>query len=320
MWKNFWNIAFWNNFLNGPVHVLFYSRPFSQLFTADRAFRACVAIIIVSCISVSPGLEVMHFEKNTFCEQKSSFIVRVLHVFYMSIFIAMFSIVGFCYARVAFTIKHRLMRKTNSAQPLPPGPTNSSTTNSKKTLKGIPHFRCWNRVSPATEESMLREQMKESIRRSTSDAVANGESKQDASCEMKNTTAAGSSDLRRSTFINTYAAHPKAKINNRARPEIDMRKDRTTKIMFAVTLVFIFSWVPTWSVFVYYALGGYRDPTRQNVILLFGEKLYMVNTFMNPFFYISMSSTFQRRTQIVLRSLTNCKKLRAHWFRTQTQP
>ena len=24
MWKNFWNIAYWNNFFNGPVYICSY--------------------------------------------------------------------------------------------------------------------------------------------------------------------------------------------------------------------------------------------------------------------------------------------------------
>lgn len=76
----------------------------------------------------------------------------------------------------------------------------------------------------------------------------------------------------------------------------DARVDRTTKIMFAVTMVFLLSWIPTWSVYFYIETSSQMSVTGE-VFKLFASKAFAINTFMNPIFYIILSSVFKERTR-----------------------
>ena len=80
--------------------------------------------------------------------------------------------------------------------------------------------------------------------------------------------------------------------------------DRTTRIMFAVTLVFLLSWIPTWVTYVYREMTrNQRAEVGGKVAILFGGKLFIINTFANPFFYIWMSSVFKERAKKALKSI-----------------
>ena len=80
--------------------------------------------------------------------------------------------------------------------------------------------------------------------------------------------------------------------------------DHTTRIMFAVTLVFLLSWIPTWVTYVYKEMTrNQRAEVGGEVAILFGGKLFIINTFANPFFYIWMSSVFKERAKKALKSI-----------------
>lgn len=91
----------------------------------------------------------------------------------------------------------------------------------------------------------------------------------------------------------------------------DARVDRTTKIMFAVTVVFLLSWLPTWIVLFYAQLSKDQSPSATgNIIVFFSRKAFMVNSFTNPIFYILLSSAFKERAKRVLRDLFICRRPR----------
>ena len=240
----------------------------------------------------------------------------------------MFVIVGFCYASIVYTIKHRLMNTETPSQSLPVA---SGSQSSKETSASIrKSFLCWNKVTPSTEVMVPGEESNKQTKRNTCNTVAlaktaNEKPNQGCSLDVKIFSVSGlAKEQKEALFVSGEvgtAALAKDKVVFPASPntntavvaerfEADIRKDRTTKIMFAVTLVFILSWIPTWSVYIYKTLSGYQDTITQNVFLLFGEKMFMVNTFMNPIFYILMSSMFKQRTRVVLKRLLSCKRRR----------
>ena len=100
---------------------------------------------------------------------------------------------------------------------------------------------------------------------------------------------------------------PAAESQRRAK---EAQMNKTTTIMFAVTVVFILSWIPPWT--TSYFLSRSRSAgvgPQAAVAILFCRRSFLVNTCTNPLFYIGMSSAFRRRTQHTMAKL--CRRLLA---------
>ena len=81
--------------------------------------------------------------------------------------------------------------------------------------------------------------------------------------------------------------------------------DKTTKIMGAITLVFIISTAfPVIAISIFSALEDIKRDPIARVIVFFVTRLYLINNFANPLFYIWLSSEFKKRA---FGTLNGCK-------------
>ena len=78
--------------------------------------------------------------------------------------------------------------------------------------------------------------------------------------------------------------------------------DRTSRIMFSVTMVFLLSWLPPW-ILAFYERSVKQLSLIGRTFVYFGEKTFIVNTFANPIFYIWLSSAFKERAITVLKCM-----------------
>ena len=88
----------------------------------------------------------------------------------------------------------------------------------------------------------------------------------------------------------------------------ESQMNKTTAIMFAVTVVFILSWIPPWIVAAMWPYGVSLSQ-KERIVIMFCRRSFMVNTCTNPLFYIGMSSTFRHLTKQTMKKI---------WYRIQT--
>ena len=89
--------------------------------------------------------------------------------------------------------------------------------------------------------------------------------------------------------------------NNRSR-----KVDKTTKTIAAITLVFMISTVlPAIAISILHARRDVKSDPIARVVVFFTTRLYLINNFANPLFYISLSSEFRRRA---VETLNGCKR------------
>lgn len=295
-----------------PVYLSFsllsFFRPHTQFLTPSRAFRCCTGIMAVACILNASNFAIAIYDGGEECgfQQIAGgiWITTLLSVIIGS-YIFMFVTVCFCYIRVAYTMKtklyeHRLVQFVTDSSTVKENPTTNGKDESR--LSKTKPFHKTNRVAPVnnlkagqldgqnTDYSSIPECR---LFDQSSDNENNG------SLNRGNKKSSTSGPPQGSSRIIMAATSP-PHVNHRN--GVNTRVDRTTKIMFAVTLVFVMSWLPTWGSHFYRSAENNSNVTGY-VITFFTRKSYMVNTFMNPIFYIWMSSAFKEKTRKTLRTL-----------------
>lgn len=275
----------------------------------------------VSILSTTATFTSINYNKDTFCSQNEATDAtfnKIIHGLFIASFVVMFVLVSVFYARVAYAIKRRLVRKQLSLETV--GVTSCSSSTRRKTTSGwLTHLQSRNKVSPiakgtspvsalvfavtldTSSELRAKEAGNTQGNKSPDHAEKDPSSYQDRS--VKNQGVFTTSKMSKPAHISEKAN----KLTLKEKCTANARKDRTTKIMFAVTLVFILSWMPTWIIYLYKHNAGDKLTVEESVVILFGGKLFMVNTFMNPIFYILMSSVFRQRTKMVIKTLLRCK-------------
>ena len=218
-----------------------------------------------------------------------------------STYVIMFLIVGICYTKVALTIRRKLIqtndtgrckqekRNKHSAPNRPVENHVSSNTSSVKWLRGR---NC--KIVPVDSNSCTKEFKDIQM-------LANG-SKEGIFDNSNSDRRLHDQDQKHQASGSVAHAHvKKAKL-------MDTRVNRTTKIMFAVTLVFLCSWIPTWTVTFYKQLNKTDRSIVGEIFALFGEKAFMLNTFTNPIFYIWLSTVFKQRAKQRIQNLFICRR------------
>ena len=263
----------------------------------------------------------MKYDERRFCVQiqhAGRIVIDGLHILFILTFVAMFIIVGFCYARIAYTIKCRLVKTQSVRKTIAVATCNSPPKKVSSSIWSKSSGR--NKISPSPKEKSCLEvpgnnqpshliQNCQQYSSSSADQIADQSDPTTKSKTNRIFMKVSSKQENASTThskTNSFFLAEKSAAN--------ARTDMTTKIMFAVTLVFLFSWIPTWLMYIYANMAKDK-PTMGHILVLFGQYLFMINTFMNPFFYISMSSVFKQRTKKVLKTLFSCniwRKIRRH--------
>lgn len=241
-------------------------------------------------------------------------VIDGLHVLFILTFVAMFIIVGFCYARIAYTIKCRLVKTqavpktiavaTCSSPPKKVSPSILSNSSGRNKVSPSPEVNSYLEAPDNNQPSHLIQSCQQYSSSSSADQIVDQDlsdqtTKRDTNRILMKVPSKQETDVTTHSKTNNFLLAEKSAAN--------ARTDRTTKIMFAVTLVFLLSWIPTWLMYIYGNVAK-NKPTIGHILVLFGQYLFMVNTFMNPFFYISMSSVFKQRTKKVLGTLFSCKR------------
>ena len=81
---------------------------------------------------------------------------------------------------------------------------------------------------------------------------------------------------------------------------ISSQGKKTTRITFAVCLIFILSWLPPWIAFLLYSVPEIKFTQTVIVYGLFGRMTYLLNTFMNPILYLCLNRKFRERASALL--------------------
>ena len=230
-------------------------------------------------------------------------------------FLLMFVIVWLCYIRIAFTMKNKLSLKSDVKD------KKSDTGNGASTSEGLTSRNMWtflkvlynkrsrkispviNNAGPSNFSAKLN-----TVRKDESGAESSGSRIDKVTCSDT------ISDLYNLKSLNqTSLRVMNEKITDNIKPDVysvgwtEIRIYRTTKIMFAITMVFVLSWLPTLAMFLIRRLVDYQRTVGGKVFALFARKALLINTFMNPFFYIWMSSVFKDRTRKTISELFRCR-------------
>lgn len=237
----------------------------------------------------------------------------ILHTIFILAYLCLFMVVCFCYAKIAYIIRTKLykIREKNNeeAQYADQNDFNlkhssrpsGNTSNTKKTVLGRINYTRKNKVVPLTD--VINAKTNYLIPVENQERLFDQESgtNNDVRNDSANSCSFGSSYVgQRGSFANQERnLRPQSK---HRKSISDARVDRTTKIMFAVTMVFLLSWIPTWSVYFYIEMSSQMSITGE-VFKLFASKAFAINTFMNPIFYISLSSVFKERTKQTLNTV-----------------
>ena len=302
------------------LSLSFIFRPHSRFLTAPRALRTCVAVTIISGVLNSPVLLTVIYDRtrDSLCGSKiyvGGLLNGLLHSLFIVAFIIMFIVVCICYAKVAYTIKTKLIQ--NDAK------NSKNTEQSKESVLKSKTTLSTNLALTNNGNKDLVFEHKKKIKINKVVPVADGGTGDTAdheglfdlpSATFDTHSATCSTEVDKASKSTELLSIQSSKLvtNNKQKERkrmADTRVDRTTKIMFAVTMVFLLSWIPTWSHYFYILLSR-EDTVAGEVYKFFARKAYMVNTFTNPFFYIWLSSAFKERTRKVLKPLRGLLKIR----------
>ena len=303
------------------MSFFFLHRPHEQLLTPARALRCCIGITAAAVVLNSSTFVIVTYEGGDECAYRQLaggiWIYSLMTVF-ISSYVFMFVAVSFCYIRVAYTIRTKLYNHSTGAVGTGAATTNGNTTETTGG-KEKPNFISTilhksNKVAPlgntGGNDSSKGSKSLTAIKEFTLEGIRLFDQSSDGANSDKNLNQKGkkgvysTSSPNATTCVSQAPQNPPSYVKHR----YDTRVDRTTKIMFAVTMVFILTWIPTWCSFIYRSI--FTQTFTGEVITFFMRKTYVVNTFMNPIFYIWMSSAFKEKTRQTLRIMcSRCRKI-----------
>ena len=292
------------------VMVIFF-RPHTKFLTPERAFKVCIFETFVCCAVTSPGPVITVYDGTSRCIaiQLDSAITKAVTSVVSVTYVIMFLIVCVCYTKVALTIRRKLIQTHDVVERREKGSGNnqpgtnqpienvdSSKTSSIKCLRGrICKIHPFADSDCGTKESKIIPTPVKGSKEIVFENVGRYP-------HVTNESRLGDLDEKHKTSSTTVQGNVKRLML------VDSRVNRTTKIMFAVTLVFLGSWIPTWIVIFYKQLNEADKSLGGEIFATFGEKSFMLNTFTNPIFYICLSTVFKQRAKQLVKNLFTCRK------------
>lgn len=280
---------------------------------------------------MSPSILIINYNGSGFCSHKDlagGVISIIFPLAFILAFIFMFIIVSICYIRIAYTIRNKLVTKKKSINMNRSNVVSQTTVTSQETRQPwkvlFYNRKRTNKVLPVVYEAQRNlVNLKSYTGLEDSNGLANNDTNVPRSLRSFNLlsgteqtvddnlgSGVNSTDcshrLQQNTSVGSKAYQYKADRNPTRVPESKIH--RTTKIMFAVTMVFLLSWIPTWAMFLIRRLVDYQQTIGGQVFGLYARKAFLINTFMNPIFYIWMSSSFKERTRKTLAPIFRRRK------------
>ena len=302
------------------LNLFSFFRPHKQFLTPTRALRCCIGITAAACLLNSSTFAIVIYEGGDECgfrELAGGVWIGSLMSIFISSYIFMFATVGFCYIRVAYTIKTKLYDHsiTMAGATSTTAKETPTVTNVKDNMTSKPMIlHKTNKVVPLIDaaDDSQNEPKTQTSRELTLQEFQLFDQSSDSG-NSRNLNSKSKKDVYpapNQECSHTVARTPQPQQPSYGKQRYDTRVDRTTKIMFAVTLVFVLTWLPTWCSYLYRSASKYKPTFTGAVITFFTRKTYMINTFMNPIFYIWMSSAFKEKTRQTLKKLfSKCKKI-----------
>ena len=253
-------------------------------------------ITVVSAVVSSPVITMIASDDDstgcTFASLHDGLIQAVLIIISVT-YVIVFVIICVCYTKVALTIKHKLIQ--NSSLP--------NEQNHKNTRASIKN-------GDGADTSDTRRPFRISIHCKVAPTTAvetNCVAEAPQHSQLSQSSKSYKDVLFDPSVNRTVSTTVETQDQRSGKPEVAKRRiptssrvDRTTRIMFSVTMVFLLSWLPTWIVAFYERTV--KEPSQiGRIFILFGDETFIVNTFANPIFYICLSSAFKERAITVLR-------------------
>ena len=218
-------------------------------------------------------------------------LIQVLLIIIAITFVIVFGIICVCYTKVALTIKHKLIQNNVCPQ----GQLQMAEKVSAN-LGGGPI------TSDSKRSSRISRRCKV-VPESTVEAFPKAEASEPSQLSQ------GSKSGKYVLFDSSINKTVPIAVETLTIPKVRKRHvhrsslvDRTSRIMFSVTMVFLLSWLPPWIV-AFYERSVKEISLIGRIFVYFGEETFIVNTFANPIFYIWLSSAFKERAIIVLKSM-----------------
>jgi len=264
---------------------------------ARRAPYVCAAVCATSLLLAVPAFWSIYYDSNEQrCSQNKSIAQIFVNFVFGFTYVAMFAVVGFCYTKIAIMLRQhqrvkallrlnmfRVVRPAyNSNKVFPQSadeqnqPTPSSTRITTETVSKTASPNYKHSLSPRNQQthSLVTES---SVRVNTL-----------ASNHLPVPTV--------STLTSHEIAVGQVLQNHNNHNDAEWQKiNRTTLVMFLITIVYILSW----TIFVVVIATATVDTEQGRVVIHLARTLYLINCVTNPVFYMSLSSKFRKNTKEV---------------------
>lgn len=252
----------------------------------------CIAISTVTFVLSLPVVPFFDNSSGLCKKVEDAFLLQLHFIYYAAfvlVFLVLFFVVIFSYSSIAYTI----LRSTANLER-----HSSATANIVSEVKCIQCFRllcCGNRHSRATvisEKRVTDAEVNQSSRRITTLPLA----------AYKLSDSSISDVIKSALPIPCGSRRPRT-ICKPGEKNANIRKSlRTTRLTFAVCLVYVVSWLPPWAWFpVSYYVTPQTVPYSTHLALrLFCSMTFLINTFTNPFLFIAMNGAFREKVKNLL--------------------
>ena len=285
-------------------------KPHSLLFTPKTAFRCCLIVITVSFLFNISHVFVKKINIYGDCVLDSTKATLQISLFGIMLVIAIFCTCSLCimYGKIAVQIRRRVKV----------GPSVVTTTAWRNTAKMqrneiivLPEGH-GNLDDLTHQHAIVKETHAENVTIKY-DKNNHSEHVVYTICTKKVTNNQTNQHFYLNSRAGTSLGHQGTENQKRQAKETHQRGDhrlkqvdKTSKTMGAITLVFILSTVvPVVAICIFSTQNDVKKDPIARVVFFGIVRLYLINNFANPLFYMWLSSEFRRRA---MRTLRDCKR------------
>lgn len=256
-------------------------RKTSKMLTTDppstltNAKRQCFGIVCLSLMfsSAFPFTITLDADSKT-CIQAGSYssLSTCLQVILACIFLFMFIVVIICYTRISIML-HQHHARMSKKQTI-----NGNSGMTQKTSDGcqFSHGKCISELPTKTKESTMKLEISQ-ISQSLEENICPTDTRK---CVKIIPRMSGERYEKNALSANT--------------PGKDRQMtDRTTLMLFFVTMIYIGTWIINWSTSAYIVITG----SPKSGAFLIANHLYIINCMTNPVFYPIMSSRYRNKAR-----------------------
>ena len=272
-------------------------RPTTRL-TKTFSRNSCIILSVATTIFSLPV--VLFYNNSTgLCRQLAEGLMadlhRIYYIIFILVFVILFVVLIFSYSSIALAI---LRSKANMERHNKPKEEPNTEMKGKMCLKML-CCESWKKTNKnrATTLFVLDDPTMSTQQVSNTTEVG---------YIPESSTGGSIDDEDDRTAVTTGSAPKPAKVRQEDKNTKAKRSLRTTRLTFLVCLVFVLSWLPPWA---WFAASNFVTPFNTNyttymTLRLFLPMTFLVNTFANPLFYISLNESFREK----VKTLIVCRK------------